>query len=121
MVKRKQIAILSADLETQAAAVETGLVHGAVLLHELAAQLPVLQGVELAEVVVVEEPLGQVQQGAQLTQSAAVRLHLAGVVVGPEEGAGVVGGDVASLVDDVQKARLQDLQSGGKERTTKGF
>lgn len=106
---------LSADLKTQAPAVEAGLVHGAVLLHELVAQLPVLQRVELAAVVVVEEPLGEVQQGAQLTQSAAVRLHLAGVVVGPEEGAGVVGGNVAALVDDVQKARLQDLEEG-KER-----
>lgn len=93
--------------------------HGAVLLHKLAAQLPVLQGVELAVVVVVDEPLGEVQEGAQLTQGAAVRLHLAGVVVGPEEGTVVVGGNVASLVDDVQKARLQDLKSGGKERTMK--
>lgn len=117
-----RIRILSADLETQTAAVETGLVHGAVLLHKLAAQLPVLQGVELAVVVVVDEPLGQVQQGAQLTQGAAVGLHLAGVVVGPEEGAVVVGGDVAPLVDDVQEARLQDLESWrGRERTTKGF
>lgn len=93
--------------------------HGAVLLHKLAAQLPVLQRVKLAVVVVVDEPLGEVQQGAQLAQGAAVRLHLAGVVVGPEEGAVVVGGDIAGLVDDVQKARLQDLHSG--ERTMKGF
>lgn len=105
-----QIRFLPADLESQTAAVETGLVHGAVLLHELAAQLPVLQRVELAVVVVVEQPLGEVQQGAQLAQSAAVRLHLGGVVVRPEKGTVVVGGNVPSLVNDVQKARLQDLE-----------
>lgn len=106
LVKRVnvQIRFLSADLETQTAAVETGLVHGAVLLHELAAQLPVLQRVELAVVVVVDQPLGEMQQGAQLTQSTAVCLHLGGVVISSEKGTVVVGGNVPSLVNDVQKA-----------------
>lgn len=90
--------------------------HGAVLLHKLAAQLPVLQGVELAVVVVVDEPLGEVQKGAQLTQSTAVRLHLGGVVVGSEKGTVVVGGNVPSLVNDVQKARLQDLEDREKRK-----
>lgn len=88
--------------------------HGAVLLHKLAAQLPVLQGVELAVVVVVDEPLGEVQQGSQLAQSAAVCLHLGGVVVGSKKGPVAVGSDIASLVNNVQKARLQDLEDRKK-------
>lgn len=90
--------------------------HGAVLLHELVAQLPVMQGVQLTIVVVIDQPLGEVQQGTQLTQSAAVRLHLGGVVVGPEEGTIVVGGNVLPLVNDVQKARLQDLKDRQKRK-----
>ena len=31
-------------------------------------------------------------------------------MVGPEEGSAVVGGDVPALVNDVQKARLQNLE-----------
>lgn len=106
-----------ADLKAQAAAVEAGLVHGAVLPDELAAQVPVLQGVQLAVAVVVDQLLGQVQQRAQLAQRAAVRLHLRRVVLRPEEGTVVVGGDVTSLVDDVQKARQQDLKEGEKKAT----
>jgi len=89
-------------------------VHGAVLAHEPATQVSALQGVQLAEAVVVDELLGEVQQRPQLAQRAAVRLHLGRVVVRPEEGAVVVGGDVTPLVDDVQKARQQHLR--GKER-----
>lgn len=69
-----------------------------------------MQGVQLTIVVVTDQPLGEMQQGAQLTQSAAVRLHLGGVVLGPEEGTIVVGGNVLPLVNDVDKARLQDLK-----------
>lgn len=100
-----------AHLEAKTAAIETGFVHGAVLLHKPAAKVRVLQGVQLAEAVVADQPLGEVQQGAQLAQSAAVGLHLRGVVVGPEEGAAVVGGDVAALVNDVQKAGMQNLKA----------
>ena len=67
---------LSADLKAQAAAIETSFVHGAVLLHKPVAQIPVLQGVQLPLVVVVHQPLGEVEQGPQLAQGAAVRLHL---------------------------------------------
>lgn len=105
---------LPADLKAQTAAVETGFVHGAVLLHKLAAQVPVLQGVQLAAVVVVDELLGEVEKGTQLTQSAAVRLHLRGIVLGPEEGTVVIRNNVAALLNYVQKASLQDL----KERKT---
>lgn len=83
--------------------------HGAVLLHEPAAQLGVLQHVQLAVLVVVDELPGEVEERPQLAQRAAVRLHLRGVVLGPEEGAAVVRGDVATLVDDVQEAGLQHL------------
>lgn len=99
------------DLESQTASEKTGLVHGAVLLHKPAAQVPVLLGEQLTVLVVVEEPLGEVDQGAQLTEGVAVRLNLGGVVVSPEEGTVVVGGDVTALLNDVQKARLQDLQT----------
>lgn len=84
--------------------------HGAVLLHEPAAQVLVLQGVQLAVVVVVDQLLGEVDQGTQLTQSAAVRLHLRGIVVRPEEGTIAIGGNITALVNDVQKARQQDLK-----------
>ena len=99
-----------ADLKAQTAAIETGFVHGAVLLHKLAAQLPVLQGVQLAVVIVIDQPLGEVEQCAQLAQSAAVRLHLRGIMICPEEGTVVIGGNVTALVDDVQKAGVQDLK-----------
>lgn len=108
---------LLADLKAQTAAVETGLVHGAVLLHKLATQVTVLQRVQLAAAVVVDQPLGEVEQGAQLTQNAAVRLHLRGVVVRSEEGTVVARGNVTALVNDVQKARLQDLKERKKEKT----
>lgn len=97
------------DLKAQAAAVEAGFVHGAVLLHKPAAQLGVLQDVQLAVLVVVDEPPGEVEQRPQLAQRAAVRLHLRGVVLRAEEGAAVVRGDVATLMDDVQEAGLQHL------------
>lgn len=106
-----------ADLKAQTAAVETGFVHGAVLLHKLATQVTVLQRVQLAVAVVADQPLGEVEQGAQLTQNAAVRLHLRGVVVRSEEGTVVARGNVTALVNDVQKARLQDLKERKKEKT----
>lgn len=89
--------------------------HGAVLVHEAAAQVPVLQGVQLAVGVVVEQLLGQMQERSQLTQRVAVGLHLRSVVLGPEEGAAVVGGDVTALVNDVEKTRLQDLNDRGRQ------
>lgn len=112
---------LLADLKAQTAAIETGFVHGAVLLHKLAAQVPVLQGVQLAVVVVVDQPLGEVEQGAQLTQSAAVCLHLRGIVVRPEEGTVVVRCNVTALVNDVQKARQQNLKERKKEKQSITF
>lgn len=83
-------------------------------MHEATAQVPVLQGVELAVGVVMEQLLGQMQQRSQLTQSVAVGLHLGSVVLRPEEGAAVVGGDVTALVNDVKKTRLQDLNDKGQ-------
>lgn len=105
----KEVCFVPADLKAQTASVEAGFVHGAVLVHEAAAQVLVLQGVELAVGVVSEQLLGQMQERSQLTQSVAVSLHLRRVVLGPEEGAAVVGGDVTALVNDVKKTRLQDL------------
>lgn len=99
-----------ADLKAQTAAIETGFVHGTVLLHKLAAQVSVLQRVQLAVVVVIEQLLGKVEQGTQLTQSTAVCFHLRDIVVCPEEGSVVVRGNVSALVNDVQKAGLQDLK-----------
>lgn len=99
-----------ADLKAQTAAVEAGFVHGAVLLHKLAAQVRVLQGVELAAHVVVEQLLGQMQECSQLTQSVAIGLHLRGIVLRPEEGAVAVRGDISALVNYVKKTRLQDLK-----------
>lgn len=112
---------LLADLKAQTAAVETGFVHGAVLLHKLATQVTVLQRVQLAVAVVADQPLGEVEQGAQLTQNAAVRLHLRGVVVRSEEGTVVARGNVTALVNDVQKARLQDLKERKKEKNNVAF
>lgn len=99
-----------ADLKAQTAAIEAGFVHGAVLLHKLAAQVRVRQRVELAAHVVVEQLLGQMQEGSQLTQSVAISLHLRGIVLRPEEGAVAVRGDISALVNDVKKTRLQDLK-----------
>lgn len=82
--------LLLSDLEAQTAAIETSFVHGAVLLHKLAAQVAFLQGVQLAVVVVIEELLGEVEEGSQLAQGAAVRLHLRGIVFRPEEGTLVI-------------------------------
>lgn len=112
---------VSAHLKAQAASVETGFVHGAVLLHKPAAQVPVVQRVQLAVVVVIDEPLCEVEQGTQLTQSAAVRLHLSGVVVRPEEGTVVISSDVTALVNDVHKARLQDLKDREQEKVTENY
>ena len=100
---------VTTDLEAQAAAVEAGLVHGGVLPDETAAQLPVLQGDELVVVVVMQQPLGQVEQGAQLAQGAAVGLHLPRVMRSTEEDATAVGADVAPLVDDVENAAAHHL------------
>lgn len=99
-----------ADLKAQTAAIEAGFVHGAVLLHKLAAQVRVLQRVELAAHVVVEQLLGQMQEGSQLTESVAISLHLRGIVLRPEEGAVAVRGDISALVNYVKKTRLQDLK-----------
>lgn len=65
-----------ADLKAQTAAVETGFVHGAVLLHKCSAQLCILQSVELPVLVVVDQLLGEIEQSPQLTEGTAVRLHL---------------------------------------------
>lgn len=83
--------------------------HGAVLVHKAPAQIPVLQRVELAAGIVAEQLLGQMEQRSQLAQSPAVGLHLRGIVLSPEKGAAVVGGDVTALVNDVKQTRLQDL------------
>lgn len=99
-----------ADLKAQTAAIEAGFVHGAVLLHKLAAQVRVLQRVELATHVVVEQLLGQMQEGSQLTESVAISLHLRGIVLRPEEGTVAVRGDISALVNYVKKTRLQDLK-----------
>lgn len=101
---------LLADLKAQTAAVETRFVHGGVLLHKAAAQVLVLQGVQLAAVVVVDQLLGEMEKSSELAKGAAVRLHLRRVVVNPEEGVAVTGGNVTGFVDDVQKASLQDLK-----------
>lgn len=98
------------DLKAQTASIETGFVHGAVLLHKPSAQVPVMQGVQLAGVIVVEQPLGEVEQGTQLAQSAAVGLYLRRIVVRPEEGTVAITGNVTALVNDVQKARQQYLK-----------
>ena len=109
--------MLLTDLKAQTASVETRLVHGAVLLHKPAGQFPVLLRVQLAAFVVVDQLLGEVEQGPQLAQGAAVRLHLRRIVLGPEEGAVAVVGNVTALVYDVHKAGLQDLEDNkwGKE------
>lgn len=99
-----------ADLKAQTAAIEAGFVHGAVLLHKLAAQVHVLQRVELAAHVVIEQLLGQMQKSPQLTESVAISLHLRGIVLRPEEGAVAVRGDISALVNYVKKTRLQDLK-----------
>ena len=99
-----------ADLKAQTAAVETRFVHGAVLLHKPAGQLPILEVEQLAMGVVVHQPLGQVEKGTQLAQGAAVRLYLRCIVLRPEEGVAVIQGDVTALVNDMQQAGLQDLK-----------
>lgn len=111
----RNISLMLADLKAQTTAVETCFVHGAVLLHKPAAQVPVLKGVQLAGGVVIHQLLGEVEQGTQLAQGAAVRLHLRCIVVCPEEGTVVIRGNVTALVNDVQKAGVQDLK-GKKER-----
>jgi len=65
---------------------------------------------KVAVVVVVEHALSQVEQGAQLAQSAAVGLHLRRIVCQPKEDAAAVGGDVAPLLDDVENAAAHDLE-----------
>lgn len=51
----------STDLKAQTAAVETGFVHGAVLLHKHVAQVSVLLAVQLAIIVVVDQPLCEME------------------------------------------------------------
>lgn len=98
------------DLKAQTATIETGFVHRAVLLHKHAAQFSILLAVQLAIVIVVYQLLCKIEQGTQLAQSAAVRLHLRGIVVRSKEGTVVIRDNVAAFVYDVQKARLQHLK-----------
>lgn len=98
--------------QAEAPAVEAALVHGGVLPHEALAESALLLEEEVAVAVVVQQPLRQVEQGAQLAQRPAVGLHLARLVRHAEEDAAAAGGDVAPLVDDVEEAAAHHL---GKE------
>lgn len=71
-------------------------------MHKHVAQVSVLLTVQVAVIVVVDQPLREIEQGAQLAESAAVRLHLRGIVVRSEEGTVVVGENVAAFVNNVQ-------------------
>lgn len=59
--------------------------------------------------VVMQHALGQIEQGTQLAQSIAVCFHLARIMGYSEEDAATVSGDVAPLVDDMEKAATYDL------------
>lgn len=86
--------------------------HGCVFTDKTLAEAAFVLEEQIAVAVVVQHPLSQVEQGAQLAQSAAVRLHFPGIVRCSEEDAAAVGCDVAALVDDVEKAATHNLQNG---------
>lgn len=60
--------------------------------------------------VVMKHALSQIEQGAQLAQSAAVGLHLPRIVCYSKEDAATVGSDVAPLLDDVKKTAAYHLE-----------
>lgn len=86
--------------------------HGRVFAHETLTEAIIVLQKEVAVAVVVEHALSQVQQGPQLAKGVAVRLHFPGVVREAKKDAAAVGGDVASFLDNVEKAAAHHLQTG---------
>lgn len=84
--------------------------HGGVFPDEALAEAAFVLEEQVSVAVVVEHALRQVEQGAQLTERAAVRFNLPRVVRYPKEDAATVSCDVAPLVDDVKKAATHDLK-----------
>lgn len=104
----------SSHLKAQAATIEAPFVHGWVLADKTLAEATFILEKKIAVAVVVQHALSQVEQGAQLTQGVTVRLHLPGIVRHSEKDAAPVGGDVATLVDDVEKAATHNLEKKTK-------
>lgn len=85
--------------------------HGRVFADETLTEATFVLEKEVAVAVVVKHALGQVQQGPQLAKGVAVSLHLPGVVRYAEKDAAAVCGDVASFLDDVEKAAAHHLHT----------
>lgn len=87
--------------------------HGRVFAHETLAEATFILEKEVAVAVVVEHALSQVQQGPQLAKGVAVSFHFPGVVREAKKDAAAIRGDVASFLDDVEKAAAHHLQTQG--------
>lgn len=88
--------------------------HGRVFADEALAEATFVLEEEVAVAVVVQHALSQVQQGPQLAKGVAVGLHFPGVVRYAKKDAAAVGGNVASLLDNVEKAAAHHLQTERK-------
>jgi len=102
---------LRAHLKAQATAIEATFMHGWVFADKTLAESAFILEKEVAMAIVMQHTLSQVEQGAQLAERIAVRLHLPGIVRHSEEDAATISGDVAPLVDDVQKAATHNLET----------
>lgn len=100
----------SSHLKAKAAAVEAPLVHGWVFADKTLAEATFILEEKVAVAVVMQHALSQVEQGSQLAKSIAIGLHLPRIVCYAKEDAAAVGGDVAPLLDDVEKAAAHHLE-----------
>lgn len=91
--------------------------HGGVFADETLAEAAFVGEKQVAVAVVVKHALSQVQQGPQLAKGVAVSLHFPGVVRYAEKDAAAVCGDVAALLDNVEKAAAHHLQTGNTRLT----
>lgn len=85
--------------------------HGRVFADETLTEATFILEKEVAVAVVVKHALSQVQQGPQLAKGVTVSLHFPGVVRYAKKDAAAVCGNVASFLDNVEKAAAHHLQT----------
>lgn len=99
----------SSHLKAQTTAIEAALVHARVFADETLTEATFILEKEVAVAVVVKHTLSQVQQGPQLAKGVAVSLHFPGIVCYAKKDAPAVCCDIASFLDNVEKAAAHHL------------
>lgn len=100
----------SSHLKAETTAIEAAFVHGRVFADETLTEATFILEKEVAVAVVIKHALSQVQEGPQLAKGFAVSLHFPGVVNYAKKDAAPVCSDVASFLDNVEKAAAHHLQ-----------